>query len=308
METLTIHNIKDGALIKIGKFLGISLSFREPKTRDEIEEIIKLRGKYDDFCQIINFLNKTKRNDPNSFMFKVKKIVGNHINSQSFYKDCDIKELKSKVNKLKGTLKYNKSTSYAISENDGKSYLSIDIRSANFTSLKRLSTQSKHSFETIQVKTWSDYLRSLIPNDTRSNSKRNQENGTAGLVFEIPNCIYESKFFRQFILGDLHKLRFAWELTNLQLLSKFCDLNLDNRVCVNSDELIIEISNFEEADKIVNLLNPNLDVFRIRKFRLQSIKYNERKNYMLKIHDDDSRVLVNIIPDDFDGLYRTFYL
>jgi hypothetical protein len=279
-------------LVKIGKILGIPLSFRKPKTTQEIEEILKLHNKYKDFCNIIDFLNKTKRENISSFMFKIKNIVQNHIESQSFYKNVTTKKIQSRDFETKVK-------SFYIDSSDQKYFLSIDIKTANFTCLKRLARK-----EIIQEK-WSDYLRFLVPNDERSNSKYNQESGTAGIIFEIPSCIYESKFFRQFVLGNLVKLKYEWEFLNLELLNKFLELKLNNKVCVGSDELIIEVVDYDEADKIVNLLSPDPNIFRITNFQLKKIE-GGRKNNLLKICSNGNIGLINVIPDDYHELYKRY--
>ncbi len=296
---MDITTIPRKSLIKMGKMVGVSFSYDQIENQ-EIESILKLRGKYEDFMAILDFLNLTCRSNINHFIFKVKKIIGNHIKSKEYYQEVDIDDVVSKIKIIKESTegKYNHVRSYCIGPNEGKRFLSIDIRTANFTVLKKISGGE------ILETAWSDYFRKLVPNDIRTNRKRNIENNVAGIPFDIPSCIYESKFLRQFILGDLKKLRFLWELMNLQLLSKFVDLGIKNNVCVNSDEIIIEVSDYCEADNIVKLLSPDPNVFRVKKFTL--IKIGDKKNYMLKLYSDGTKILCNVNPSDYPDLYRKY--
>jgi hypothetical protein len=296
---LTLDNISDKAVVKIGKLVGITFPDSSLSDRQEISRIIKNRGKTDDFMSIIDFMNASSRDDITDFMFKVKKVVNGYINSLQFYKDADVEKMKQETIDIRKTLKFNQIKAYCIDENDGKTYVSFDIQSANFTSLKLISGGKI-------IGTWETFLRGLVPNDVRSASKRNVEMNVAGLTVEIPNCLYESKFFRQFLLGDLKKLKFIWELENIKYLAKICEMGLGNAICVNSDELVIEVQNYDEADRIVGLL-PQSSIHRIKKFRVTKID-GYSKNYMLKSFQDGSKQLMNVDPAYYDALYMKYIM
>jgi len=195
---------------------------------------------------------------------------------------------------IRKTLRFNQIKAYCLDENDGKTYVSFDIQSANFTSLKLISGGKLTGM-------WTEFLKGLVPNDVRSASKKNVEMNVAGLTVEIPNCLYESKFFRQFLLGDLKKLKFIWELENIRYLAKICELGLANNVCVNSDELVIEVRDYDEADRLIGSL-PVSGIHRIKKFRMAKID-GYQKNYMLKSFQDGSKQLMNVDPPYYDELY-----
>ena len=166
---MDITTIPRKSLIKMGKMVGVSFSYDQIENQ-EIESILKLRGKYEDFMAILDFLNLTCRSNINHFIFKVKKIIGNHIKSKEYYQEVDIDDVVSKIKIIKESTegKYNHVRSYCIGPNEGKRFLSIDIRTANFTVLKKISGGE------ILVTAWSDYFRKLVPNDIRTNRKRNR--------------------------------------------------------------------------------------------------------------------------------------
>lgn len=298
---MDIFNVKDKSLLRITKLVGVTLA--QVTDRKEVEDNLKIRGKYNDVLSIIDFMNLTKRTDITDFMFKVKKTVFAYINSQIYYSELDIQKVKDEIIELEKVLIFNKGKSYTISENDGKTFLSLDIESANFTALKEMSQSNPGQID-IDM-TWPCYLKTLIPNDYRSASRKNVEQGLANLSFEIPDCIYTSKFFRQFILGDLTKLKYVWELKNIKMLSTICKLNLNNYTCVNSDEIIIMVQDYNEANTIIKLLDIPQG-FRVKKFELYKIKDNEDQNYMIKRYEDGTQVLVNVHPPDYIKFYKKF--
>jgi len=296
---MSLDNISDKAVLKIGKLVGITFPEALLSDRQEIRRIISNRGKTDDFMSIVDFMSKSGRNDITDFMFKVKKVVHNYIESLQFYKDADIDKIKQEMIDIRKTLRFNQIKAYCLDENDGKTYVSFDIQSANFTSLKLISGGKLTGM-------WTEFLKGLVPNDVRSASKRNVEMNINGLTVEIPECLYESKFFRQFLLGDLKKLKFIWELENIRYLAKICELGLTNSICVNSDELVIEVRDYDEANKMVKLLPISL-IHRLKKFRIERIN-GYSKNYMLKSFQDGSKQLMNVDPPYYDALFVKYIL
>ena len=298
---MDINTLPKKSLKRILEVLGIKLLDFQLSDRNQIVDIIQVRGKYHDLISILNFMNETKRTDITDFMFKVQKTVTQHINSQQYYKDVNIEKIKEATIDLQKSLKYNKVKTFYIHHYDQKMFLSIDIESANFTVLKEISQGHKDQMD--MSMTWPTYFKQLIPNDCRSASKKNIEQNIANLSFDIPNCFYESKFFRQFILGNSDKLKYLWELKNIQLLEKICKLGLDNSICINSDEIIIQIQDYDEATQILSALQVIPLGFRVQKLKLHKIDYYV-PNYMFKEYNNCNKVLVNVHPEDYDKLYR----
>lgn len=290
-----MNSISDRCITKIAKLIGVSLP--EKIKKEEIEQILKTRGKYEDFVKISTFTTLSGRDDINEFMFKVKKVVETHIKSSSFYKEVVEEEIKKQTNEIRKKLRFNQISSYGIDQNDGKTYLSFDIQSANFTALKLISGG-------IISETWPEFLKRLFPLDVRSESKKNVELKVAGLSVEVPDCLYESKFFRQFLLGDLKKLRFIWELENLKYLASICESGIDNPICVNSDELVIEVKDQENALVLMQIL-PKSNMHRSKIFELKKLD-GYKKNYLLKVFSDGSKQLMNVDPLYYDELFKKF--
>ncbi len=296
-QEITFETINEKELFKIGKIIGVS--FHHTAHREIIKNTLILRNKYDDTLKIIKFINDSGRKDIDSFLFKLKKEVINYIKKQEYYKNINVKQWNIEKNELLKKVKCNRVKSYAIWDSDGKYFLSLDIKSANFTVLKELAKG------TIKENNFPDFLRNCYPRDVRSNSNKNTEKAVSGITTEIPDVIYDSKYIRVFILSDL-PLQALWEIKNYGLLLEICKLNLENPICVNSDEIVIEVENCDEADKIAKLL-PLDDTFRVRKFQLTKIEGYE-KNCMLKTYSDMTKVLVNAHPDHYDELYKNLIL
>ena len=297
IEQLTFENCRDKLVHQIAKIIGISLG---GMNKEYIKDALILRNKYDSFMEILNFINNSGRTSINPFLFKVKKEF-DKIKSKDWYKDIDMDEI---VNERKELLKLKDMTirNYANWQNDMKYFLSIDIKSANFTVLKEISKGGD-----IHEESWSDYLKRVYPKDVRTERNRNILEDKNGLVTEIPDCIYESKWFRQFLLSDLNKLQVLWEIKILNLLKSIIALSLENKICVNSDEIIIMIDNYDEGDQIVKLVSPNEATFRIKKFQLTKVD-GYGKNCMVKTFMDGTKVLVNCLPKDSNELYEKFIL
>lgn len=105
-------------------------------------------------------------------MFKLQKEVTNKIGKQSFYKDIDISTVIEEKNALRKKLGPNiEETYYQTHKNDGRLYISIDIRSANYSMLKKISKGE------IQEETWPEYFRKIYPFDIRYARKKNQTEG-----------------------------------------------------------------------------------------------------------------------------------
>lgn len=120
---------------------------------------------------------------------------------------------------------------------------------------------------------------------------------------------YESKFFRQFCLGELKKLRFVWELENWKYLRLILEagsiLKLSERnICVNSDEIIIEVPDFDGALELTRFL-PKSELHRTKIFQLTKIE-GFGKNAILKKFEDGSKQLMNVEPNVYEEAFNKF--
>lgn len=290
-------------LYNIGKILGIKIDKNEKDT-DKMIEFFKTLDKYNEYLEILSFLKLSGRNNLTHFMFKVKKVITDEISNKDYYKNIDTNEFKKEINQIKNSLKYNPMKDCYSDVNDSKKFISLDIKSANFTSLKLISNGQ------IILEKWSDYFKYVVPNDIRSDRMSNKNNMVSGVITVIPDCIYESKFMRQFILGDLLKLKFVWELINLKMMKSICDLNIQNSIYMNSDEIIIQVNNYEEADKLISIIPFDSKVYNVKKFTINSLP-NNKKNYMIKTiinNNEITKKLLNINPNDYFDLYKKFII
>lgn len=292
-----IDTLSDKVIFGLGKIVGINFPESSLSDKNDIIKIIKNRGKYNDFMSLVNFMNKSHRNNIIELLQKVKRTIESYIQSLQFYKDINVDDIKNKTLDIKDKLKFNKKTAYLLDINDSNKYLSFDIQSANYTSLKIISNGQI-------TETWDEFFRRLVPNDVRTASKRNIEANIVGLTVDIPNCFYESKYVRQYVLGDLKKLRIIWEYENIKYLQKICELNLQNNICVNSDEIVIEVKDYDEADNIKKMIQLN-NIHRVKEFQIFKID-GYKKNYMFKQFRDGTKMLVNIDPEYYDELYEKF--
>lgn len=292
-----LDNISDKVIIGIGKIVGIHFPESSLSDKNKVMKIIKNREKYNDFMSIVDFMNKSHRNNIIELLQKTKRIIESYIQSLQFYKDINVDDIRNKTADIKDKLKFNKKTAYLLDINDNNKYISVDIQSANFTSLKIISNGQI-------TDTWDEFFRRLVPNDVRTASKRNIEANIVGLTIDIPKCFYESKYVRQYVFGDLKKLRIIWEYENVKYLQKISELNLQNNICVNSDEIVIEVKDYDEADNIKKMV-PFNNIHRIKEFQIFKID-GYRKNYMFKQFRDGTKTLVNIDPEYYDEIYEKF--
>lgn len=278
-------------LIRLAEIFGIKIPDSVSVDQEKVIEIFKLHNRHDDYLEMIVFMKKADRENLNPFLFKIQKIITQYITTQPWYINVDIQVLQTETKQLIDSLKYNQIKYYADDRNDGKSFLSLDIKAANFMALKKIAGDN------VKTDSWSEFFKSLIPNDTR---------GT-GEVTSIPQCIYTSKFIRQFILGEAKKLKYIWQLENTRQLHNVCSMNIDNAIYINSDEIVITIDNFEEGDKILSNMVINKSIYRIRKFTLKKIP-GYSKNTMLKLFDDGSKGLINARPNEYAELHEKFLI
>lgn len=174
----------------------------------------------------------------------------------------DFKNNKSReiIEFLKGTNAYNEllydkslidyPTAKSIEYKEGVNYLSIDIKSANFSALKRYDIP----------------LNELGENYFEFLSK-----------FTVPNVLIQSKYLRQFIFGNLNPKKIIKVQRNMiqEVVRNYQDhLQVEG---VKSDEVIFSFKNFSEITDIFNEIDKskyNVKIFsinRVEDFRIDNI-------------------------------------
>ncbi len=145
---------------------------------------------------------------------------------------------------------------------EDKKYLSVDIRKANWTILKKYDpdflNELGHSYEDLLDK------------------------------FNLPEIFHHSKSLRQFIFGNLNPKRQikSQRVIIENLLNQYKHLNLEV-ACVKSDEVIWVIDDNNQLEEILNTLDNNLfkakifTVQRVEDFRINSY-YDENWHYLYK--------------------------
>jgi hypothetical protein len=145
---------------------------------------------------------------------------------------------------------------------EDKKYLSVDIRKANWTILKKYDP---------------DFLNELGNSYEELLDK-----------FDLPKIFHYSKSLRQFIFGNLNPKRQikAQRVIIEDLINKYKHLNLEI-ACVKSDEVIWIIRDNNQLYEVLNNLDNNLfkakifTVERVEDFRINSY-CDEHSNYLYK--------------------------
>ena len=140
--------------------------------------------------------------------------------------------------------------------NDGKMFLSIDMKKANFSALRLYGDMFKGAT------TWEEFLSTFTTN----------------------KHIINSKYIRQVILGNCNpKRHITYEKYLMdQLLSKLLTfVNIDDVVFFSNDEIIIKLDNIKNIEyfknKIVDITNNEKIPFRVEVFKL--IKIGKSSGY-----------------------------
>lgn len=145
---------------------------------------------------------------------------------------------------------------------ENKKYLSVDIRKANWTILKKYDP---------------DFLNELGDSYEELLNK-----------FNLPEIFHHSKSLRQFIFGNLNPKRQikAQRVIIEDLLNQYKHLNLEV-ACVKSDEVIWIIDSNSQLDEILDSLD--LDLFKAKIFTVQRVEdfrinsyYDRNWNYLYK--------------------------
>lgn len=144
---------------------------------------------------------------------------------------------------------------------EGVNYLSVDLKSANWVSLKRYDPEHINELGS----TYADLLNR----------------------FGMPEIFIHSKYLRQFIFGNINPKRISKVQRNLiqEIVRKYQDyLQVD---VVRADEVIFTFKNFSEIKEIYNYLDINkfnikiFNVKRVEDFRIDSV-YDIDGNFLYK--------------------------
>lgn len=152
-------------------------------------------------------------------------------------------------------------TSRSANYEEGVNYFSIDMKSANWVSLKRYDPPHINELGT----TYSDLLS----------------------IFEMPEIFIHSKYLRQFIFGNINPKRISKVQRNMiqDVVRKYQD-NLQIDV-VRADEVIFSFKEFSEIKEIYNSIDKdkfNVKIFninRVEDFRIDSV-YDIDGNFLYK--------------------------
>lgn len=170
------------------------------------------------------------------------------------------------------------------SKHTNKYFLSIDIKSANWVSLKR---NTNSSF----TGSWTDFVSNFTPS----------------------KFIQESKYFREFVFGELGSKKIdkfmselIYELEQIISKSDLSKSNQINKIGCTRDEIIYEIldiDNFDFDNLVENIkqIDPDFLIYRVETFYLRQLKpYDYFIKEITKSNDPKSnKVQFKQIPKHF---------
>lgn len=204
---------------------------------------------------------------PNEFAFMtylidVKKRIWKHLKEAKGYKRFIYKDLEPFSKAIAATRnKLNLHNSYLKPENDGKHYISIDIRSANYNAMYWFD-KTLFIVDGVQTTTWQEFVGKFA------------EGHPAVTVY-----IQSSKLFRQKIFWEFNHKRQAilWEymITHVADRLDFGDNQPINAYHI-SDELVFETHNYD-AFKALNL---DPEIYKVQNFTLYHVA--KGTSWMLK--------------------------
>jgi hypothetical protein len=206
--------------------------------------------KYKNIQELVSLFEEADKDIDNFLEYKVKKTneIIDFIKSTNAYVEfCYDNNLLD--------LPTNNSYKY----NDDCKYLSIDIRSANWTSIKKY-----------------DQLNELGDSYVDLLNK-----------FNLPKIFLHSKYLRQFIFGNINaKKQQKIQRNIIQEVVRMLDDNY-NIECVKNDEVIIKFNSFDDIKDVYNIIDQSkfriklFSVERIEDFRIDSI-YDINGNVLYK--------------------------
>ena len=156
------------------------------------------------------------------------------------------------------------------SSNIGRRFISIDMKKANFSSLKNFDSTIFGNFDT-----WEDFIRNFTDNEN----------------------IINSKYIREVILGNCNPKRHITYEKFLMSKLLFCismsGVSIDNIVFFSNDEVIFDVTDMNTVDfnefyfKISSVINDFNIPFKIEDFKLIGVKKNDIIiGYIKKLSDD----------------------
>ena len=227
-----------------------------------IDKVIPCVGKWDMFLREIDGF----RNEQEYFEYynSVKEAAITHLRENAAYQNFIDQEYTRPISV------YPKQNIYS-PVNDGKYYLSLDMRKANFSSLQHFDSRifDDKCF-------WDEWIGQ----------------------FTTMQHIRESKYIRQVIMGACDpKRQIAYETQlTVSLADAIRDCGAEEKydakiVCVSNDEIVYELNSEMSADRFVGKIFDCLSAlqysfFRIEVFRLNRIGAGYRKDYL---HSDWSK-------------------
>ncbi len=173
------------------------------------------------------------------------------LNIEDFY-EYKIQKSQEIINFIKTTNAYNEMcydnnllelpTNKSFTYEEGVNYLSIDLRSANWVSLKKYDQQNELG------DSYSDFLKR----------------------FDLPEVFIHSKYLRQFIFGNVNPRRQQKVQRNIiqDIVRQYStDLTVE---CVKNDEVIFSFKNFSDIKYVFNSLDQNK--YKVKIFTVQRVE------------------------------------
>lgn len=198
---------------------------------------------------------------------EVKVRVWSHIRSTNAYKlflESDLSKYVDSINEVKA--KYNFSDSYLEKENNGKTFVSVDIRSANYNAMFWFAKEI-FMITGVQTDTWIDFI-GRFSNDYPATGE----------------FIKESKLFRQKVFWELEperqKILYEYLVTRVLV-----NIGFPIKKAYNvGDEIILEID--DGHDEKIKEFEAKLDqhMYRVRLFRLYLVA--ENKPWLIRKYND----------------------
>lgn len=214
-----------------------------------VEQLSKTE-KFKNIKELIDLFEESDKNIDNFLEYKVEKtneIIDFIKNTNAYMEFCyDVNLLDLPTN-----------NSYKYQENT--KYLSIDIRNANWTSIKKYDQLNELG------DSYTEFLK----------------------MFNVPDIFIHSKYLRQFIFGNVNaKKQQKVQRNIIQEVVRILDGQFQIE-CVKNDEVIIKFEDFEDILDIYNIIDQTkykikiFSVERVEDFRIDTI-YDKFGNILYK--------------------------
>jgi len=280
------------AAAQIGKLLDLHYC-----PGDDLEETARLQGKAENARALIDYLKATGMSNFNKLFFRTQASVMFWVEFQDSYRAIDLNVVAQHKNIIqRETESWARVKQYAVAENFETHFLSIDISSANFTTLTEICDLTK---------SWPEFVRPHLP---EANILQPEFSAP------VPECLIASKYFRLFVLGKLAKLQPLWELRLLRLYQRVQVLLRNEKpalVWLNTDELVLSVDSAEAGHALAERIAAKKP-FKSSVFQLEAVDTSELKevpgchhteNYCCKRYTDGRWRLTNVHPPHFNQLY-----